>query len=344
MAQKILVTGGCGYIGSHTIVDLIENGYEVISVDSLINSDEEVLHGIFKITGVQVKNIRLDLSQDNAVQELIKQIAEVDGVIHFAALKSVGESVDYSLLYYNNNVKSLINILQYIDLNKIKAFVFSSSCTVYGNADVLPVHEELEFKKTNSPYGRTKQMCEEIIADFYYKVKSDSQAISLRYFNPAGAHTSYLIGESPINLALNLVPVITETAAGIRKEFVVHGTDYPTRDGSCIRDYIHVMDLAHAHSLALNQILSNNQTKNLEAYNLGIGEGVSVIEAIQAFESINQIKLNYKLGPRREGDLAAMYADNNKIVKDLNWSPQKNIEDIMKDAWAWEKIRRRKTF
>ncbi len=341
MAQKILITGGCGYIGSHTIVDLIENGYEVISVDSLINSDEVVLDGVFKITGVKVENLRLDLSQDNAVQELTKKVGAVDGIIHFAALKAVGESVDYSLLYYSNNVKSLINILQYVDLHNIKAFVFSSSCTVYGNSEVLPVNEDLEFKKTNSPYGRTKQMCEEIIADYYNKVNSNSQAISLRYFNPAGAHSSYLIGESPINHAMNLVPVITETAIGIRSEFYVHGTDYPTRDGSCVRDYIHVMDLAHAHSLALKHLLSKQQAYSLEAYNLGIGEGVSVIEAIKAFESVNQIKLNYKLGPRREGDLAAIYANNSKIVKDLNWSPKKNIDDIMKDAWAWEKMRRK---
>jgi UDP-glucose 4-epimerase len=341
MAQKILITGGCGYIGSHTIVDLIENGYEVFSVDSLINSDEVVLDGVFKITGVKVENLRLDLSQDNAVQELTKKVGVVDGIIHFAALKAVGESVDYSLLYYSNNVKSLINILQYVDLHNIKAFVFSSSCTVYGNSEVLPVNEDLEFKKTNSPYGRTKQMCEEIIADYYNKVNSNSQAISLRYFNPAGAHSSYLIGESPINHAMNLVPVITETAIGIRSEFYVHGTDYPTRDGSCVRDYIHVMDLAHAHSLALNHLLSKQQAYSLEAYNLGIGEGVSVIEAIKAFESVNQIKLNYKLGPRREGDLAAIYANNSKIVKDLNWYPKKNIDDIMKDAWAWEKMRRK---
>lgn len=338
---KILVTGGCGYIGSHTIVDLIQNGYEVISVDSLINSSEEVFIGIKSIVGKEVKNIRIDLSDDNSRRLLNSELGHVDGIIHFAALKAVGESVDHSLLYYENNLKSLLNILRYVDDRKIRAFVFSSSCTVYGETHELPVHEQIKFNQTNSPYGRTKQMAEHIIADYYVKASSSVKAISLRYFNPAGAHISYKIGESPISPALNLVPAITETAFGIREKILVHGNDYDTRDGTCIRDYIHVMDLAHAHTLAIDSILNNKQEKNLEVFNLGIGNGVSVLEAIKAFEKSNSIVLNYEIGPKREGDIPAMYADNNKIKKVLNWEPKFNINDIMKDAWEWELVRRK---
>ncbi|NOT38835.1 MAG: UDP-glucose 4-epimerase GalE [Saprospiraceae bacterium] len=338
---KILVTGGCGYIGSHTVVDLLQNGFEVISIDSLINGSESVLVGIHEITGREVVNIKCDLSTDHSIEILRQHASDVDGVIHFAALKSVGESVEKSLLYYKNNIKSLINILQLVEEMKIKAFVFSSSCTVYGETKILPVHENLDFMPTNSPYGRTKQMSEQIIADFYLKTSKESKAVSLRYFNPAGAHNSYKIGESPINPPLNLVPIITETAYGLREKISIHGNDYPTRDGTCIRDYIHVMDLANAHTLALKHMLTGQQTNQLEAYNLGIGEGVSVLEAIYAFEESTGIKLPYNIGPRREGDLAAMYADSTKVKTVLGWEPKYSISDIMRDAWEWEKVRRK---
>ncbi|MEO6191132.1 MAG: UDP-glucose 4-epimerase GalE, partial [Saprospiraceae bacterium] len=240
------------------------------------------------------------------------------------------------LFYYDNNLKSLLNILKLANLWKVKSFVFSSSCTVYGETSELPVHEDLPFLPTNSPYGRSKQMCEQIIFDHYTSPNSSGKAISLRYFNPAGAHSSHLIGESPINAPLNLVPVITETAIGKRNGFIIYGDDYPTRDGTCIRDYIHVMDLARAHTLALENILNNHQVQKIECYNLGIGEGVSVLEAIKAFESCTKIKLNYTIGPRRPGDLSAMYADNSKVKSKLKWSPTFNIQAIMNDAWIWE--------
>ncbi|MEP7195231.1 MAG: UDP-glucose 4-epimerase GalE [Saprospiraceae bacterium] len=337
---RILVTGGCGYIGSHTIVELIESGFEVICVDSLINSNEESLNGVHSITGVQVVNLKIDLTLDSSVELMLNQISNVDGIIHFAALKAVGESVDYALSYYDNNLKSLLNILKFKELLNIKAFVFSSSCTVYGETKVLPVKEELDFKPTSSPYGRSKQMCEQIIMDHFASKNCSGKAISLRYFNPAGAHPSLHLGESPINPALNLVPIITETAIGLRKGFSVFGNDYDTRDGTCIRDYIHVVDLAKAHTLALESILTNEQELNLEYYNLGIGEGVSVLEAINSFEQITNIQLNYNIIGRRPGDLAATFADNSKIRKNLRWEPRYNIDDIMRDAWAWEQKRR----
>lgn len=332
---KILVTGACGYIGSHTIVELLENGYDVVCLDSLINSTDEVLKGIYKITGKLLSNIKIDLAKDNAVDQLLTHCGEVDGIIHFAALKAVSESVEFPLWYYDNNIKSLLNILQFINKNHIKAFVFSSSCTVYGNTNQLPVHENLPFNETNSPYGRSKQMCEQIIKDFF-QTSENQQAISLRYFNPAGAHRSYHIGELPINPPMNLVPIITETAIGIRDKIIIHGNNYQTRDGTCIRDYIHVMDLARAHSLALKKILNNEFKSRLDCYNLGIGNGVSVLEAIEAFEKSTGIKLKYEIGPRRPGDIPAIYADNSKIKNELSWTPQYNIHDIMIDAWRWQ--------
>ncbi|MCC6816124.1 MAG: UDP-glucose 4-epimerase GalE [Saprospiraceae bacterium] len=338
--NKILVTGGCGYIGSHTLVDLIENGFDVDCVDSLINSEDKVLKNIEKITGKKIINTRLDLSKEDSLSILNKSYNNIDGVIHFAALKSVSESVKNPLLYYENNVKSFINILKFINDNKIKAFIFSSSCTVYGNTRELPVHEELPFQETGSTYGRTKQICEQILSDYYSDSNFPLKSISLRYFNPAGAHPTYLLGESPINPPLNLIPAITETAIGIRNKLLIHGDNYPTKDGTCVRDYIHVMDLAHAHCLALKHMLNDRQSNPLEVFNLGIGNGVSVKEAIYTFESVNNIKLNYEIGPRREGDLPAMYADNTKITKHLNWAPKYTIKEIMRDAWEWEKLRR----
>ncbi len=337
--KTVLVTGGAGYIGSHTIVELIQNGYKVISVDSLINSSEKVFDGIFKITGVRVSNIPLDLKQSNAAEILSGQLREIHAVIHFAALKSVAESVQQPLLYFENNLNSLIQILSFIQKKNIAHFIFSSSCTVFGETEILPLTEESPFKPTGSPYGRSKQMCEQIILDFYNGMQSALRAISLRYFNPAGAHPSHLIGESPINPAQSLVPVITETAIGRRAKMTVYGSDYPTRDGSCIRDYVHVVDLAVAHILALKKLESDTQFLPVDCYNLGIGKGVSVLEAIHAFEKLTDIALNYQLGDRREGDLAAVYADSQKANSQLNWQTKFSIDDIMRDAWAWEKIR-----
>jgi UDP-glucose 4-epimerase len=338
--KKILVTGGTGYIGSHTIVDLIQAGYQVVSVDNLMNSDESVLDAIEQITGARVQNFRMDLSDSDAAEFLKRELGTADGVIHFAALKSVGESVEKPLLYYQNNLNSLIQLLHWVEECRIPHFIFSSSCTVYGDTSVLPVLEDLPFQPTGSPYGRSKQMCEEIIRDFYRMNTSGRKAISLRYFNPAGAHESGLMGESPINPPQNLVPAITETAIGRRKELTVFGSDYPTRDGSCIRDYVHVMDLARAHTLALRRLESGAQTEAVDAINLGIGQGVTVMEAIRAFEESTGEKLAFQLGPRRPGDLAAVYADNRKAADLLDWHPRRDIHQIMHDAWAWEKARR----
>ena len=335
----ILVTGGCGYIGSHTIVELIQSGYEVVCIDSLINSDQESLRGVEAITGQAVKNINVDLAKDHAAATIIELGIHFDGIIHFAALKSVGESVAEPLKYYSNNIKSLIAALEIAGHYSTPAFVFSSSCTVYGQTDQLPVHEDLPFMTAGSAYGRSKQMCEQIMMDACNAPGATGKVISLRYFNPAGAHASHLLGESPINVALNLVPVITETAIGKRDSLTVYGNDYDTRDGTCIRDFVHIMDLARAHVLALDALLEGRQKNIFEAYNLGIGKGVTVLEAIHAFEKVSGVALNYSLGPRREGVLPAMYADNRKISEQLQWQPQFNIADIMRDAWAWEQVR-----
>lgn len=336
-SNKIIVTGGCGYIGSHTIVDLIGHGYDVVSVDSLINSNEEVLIGIEEITGKKVKNYRIDLSIQNAWETVADKEPYIMGIIHFAALKAVGESVERPLEYYENNLGSLIQVLEWINESNISNFIFSSSCTVYGNTNELPVKETTEFKPTNSPYGRTKQMGEEIIRDYFGK--SDKKAISLRYFNPAGAHESIKIGEAPFNPALNLVPVITETAIGKRESFTVFGTDYNTPDGTCIRDYIHVMDIANAHTLALQHLINRKQQASFDVFNLGMEKGLSVMEIIAAFDRVSNIKVNYKLGDRRPGDIAEIYADAHKAKELLHWLPIRNIDDIMRTAWDWEQKR-----
>ena len=335
---KILVTGGCGYIGSHTIVDLLEQGFEVVSVDNLSNSDTSALDGIEKITKVRVPNYAIDLVDEAATNHLFEEHPDIKGIIHFAALKAVGESVEQPLRYFKNNLNSLIHILEQMAKRNIGHLIFSSSCSVYGNAEKLPVTEQTPLKEAESPYARTKQMGEQIIQDFarrYPPLKS----ILLRYFNPAGAHVSGFIGESPKNKANNLVPVITETGIGKRKEVVVFGNDYQTRDGSCIRDYIHVMDLAHAHTRALFYSMSDDQVDNTEIFNLGIGEGVTVLEAIHAFESVTQQPFNYRIGPRRPGDVVAIYANNEKAEQKLKWTPQRNIQDIMATAWAWEQVK-----
>ncbi len=331
---KILVTGGAGYIGSHTIVDLIENGYEVVSIDNFVNSYSSALDGIEKITNVKVKNYAIDLCNLEEVRKVFSAESDITGVIHFAALKAVGESVEKPALYFRNNIVGLINLVECSLNSNIRHFIFSSSCTVYGNVEILPVTESSPLQEAESPYGRTKQISEQIIADSFKQSKID--AILLRYFNPAGAHESNIIGEHSLKQALNLVPVITETASGKRDKTVVFGDQYDTRDGSCIRDYIHVMDLADAHTKALQFLEASKQEHKVEVFNLGIGEGVSVLEAIKAFEKVSGLKLNYEIGPPRHGDVIAIYADYSKARKDLGWRPSKNIEDIMRTAWNWE--------
>lgn len=332
----ILVTGGCGYIGSHTLVDLIDNGFEVISVDNLVNSGREVLGRIREITGREVTNHEVDLSDDLAVRDLFARLPAIDGIIHFAALKNVGESVAQPLRYYHNNISSLIYILEAAVERDIRNFIFSSSCSVYGNAAELPVTEETPEKRAESPYAATKQMGERIIQDLSVQ-RPDMRFGLLRYFNPAGAHPSGKMGESPSNPAQSLAPVITETALGKRKEMVVFGDDYPTRDGSCVRDYIHIMDLAHAHTLGMRYLLEGRNTDPCEVFNLGIGEGVTVLEAIAAFERVSGVKLNYRIGPRRPGDVVAIYADYTRAAQKLGWKPRYSLDEIMESAWKWGK-------
>ena len=333
--KKILVTGGCGYIGTHTVVDLIENGFDVISIDNNSKSDPAILKGVEEITGRHIKNHPVDLCNFEATRNIFSQHKEIEGVIHFAAYKSVPESVNQPLLYYHNNIESLVNILKCINEFKIPNFVFSSSCSVYGNADDLPVTEETPLKNAESPYGKTKQMGEQIIKD--YAVIANTKNILLRYFNPVGAHESGLIGENPIGTPENLVPYITQTAIGKREQLTIFGGDYSTRDGSCIRDYIHVMDIAHAHTKALQYLIENRNNSNCEIFNLGTGNGVSVLEAVKAFEKVSGEKLNYTIGPRRPGDVEAIFANNEKAATQLNWKPKRGIEESMETAWKWEK-------
>jgi len=336
--KKILVTGGTGYIGSHTLVDLIQNGFDVISVDNLSNSTEDCLVGVEQITGKKVKNYPIDLANLDATRKIFQEHSDLAGVIHFAALKLVGESVEKPLKYFHNNLNSLLNIISCMQEFKVPNLIFSSSCSVYGNSKTLPVTESTPFQEAESPYARTKQMGEQICTDIA-QAEKDLNFVLLRYFNPAGAHESALIGESPSNQPSNLVPVITGTAIGKRAQMTVFGDDYDTRDGSNIRDYIHVMDLANAHTKALQLLIENRQASNLEIFNLGIGDGVSVLEAIAAFESISGQKLNYKIGPRRPGDVIAIYANNQKAAEGLGWKPTRDMDKIMESAWAWEQKR-----
>lgn len=336
---KILVTGGCGYIGSHTIVDLLNNGFEVVSADNLCNSDDEVLDGIEAITGRRVQNYAIDLCDLAATRQIFIAHPGMAGIIHFAALKMVGESVQQPLRYFHNNLNSLLNVLACMQEFGVPNLIFSSSCSVYGNAAELPVTEDTPWQEAESPYGRSKQMGEQIIRDVL-PASPGLQSMLLRYFNPAGAHESALIGEAPTNAASNLVPVITETAIGLRPEMTVFGADYPTRDGSCLRDYIHVMDLAEAHTKALQYLLEKRNASPCEVFNLGIGEGVTVLEAIRAFEKVSGAALPYRLGPARPGDVVAVYADKTRAAELLGWNPSRNIEDIMRSAWAWEQRRR----
>jgi UDP-glucose 4-epimerase len=331
---KILVTGGCGYIGSHTIVDLLENGFEVISLDDFSRSTHIALEGIEKITGKKVKNYAVDLKNFDDTQAVFQEHTDIDGIIHFAAYKAVGESVQEPLRYYENNMFGLINLLKCVQEFGVPHFVFSSSCTVYGNPDAIPVTETTPTKKAESPYGATKQMGEEILRDFTKATATNT--ILLRYFNPVGAHPSGYIGELPVGKPQNLVPAITQTAIGKLPKMWVHGTDYDTRDGSCVRDYIHVADIAHAHTLAIQYLLAEKNETACDVFNLGTGDGVSVLEAIHTFEKVSGVKLNYETGPRRSGDVVAIYANNDAAVKKLGWKIQYGITEMMDTAWKWE--------
>ncbi len=332
---KILVTGGCGYIGSHTIVDLLANGFDVISIDNFSRSSNYALAAIEKITGKRIKNYEVDLKNFDDTLAVFQENPDIAGIIHFAAYKAVGESVQEPLFYYENNIGSLVNILKCVQEFDIPHFVFSSSCTVYGNPDTSPVTENSEVKKAESPYGATKQMGEEILQNI--AAAGGANVILLRYFNPVGAHPSALIGELPIGRPQNLVPAITQTAIGKLPTMIVYGNDYPTRDGSCIRDYIHVCDIASAHTLALQYLLADKNAEACEVFNLGTGNGISVLEAIQTFEAVSGTALNYEIGPRRAGDIVAIYANNEKAISKLGWKINYTIEDMMRTAWAWEK-------
>lgn len=332
--KKILVTGGCGYIGSHTVVDLIESGFDVISVDNNSRSSARILEGVEKITGKKVKNYKVDLCNFDDIFAIFQENEDIAGIIHFAAFKAVGESVEQPLLYFENNLVSLINLLKCVQEFHIPYFVFSSSCTVYGNPDTIPVTEKTPPKPAESPYGYTKQMGEQIINEF--SKSTDIQCILLRYFNPVGAHPSAQIGELPLGKPANLVPAITQTAIGKLPQMKVWGDDYPTRDGSCVRDYIHVSDIARAHTLALEYMMAGKSSKKCEVFNLGSGNGVTVLEAIKAFEKVSGVKLNYVIGPRRPGDVIAIYANNEFAVSQLGWQVKYNLDDMMATAWKWE--------
>lgn len=332
--KKILVTGGCGYIGGHTIIDLIDNGFEVISVDDLSRGSLRMMTGIEMVTARPVKNYKVDLCNLEDTEAVFAENPDIEGIIHFAAYKSVPESVAEPIKYFRNNINSLINILQCAGENNVNHFVFSSSCSVYGNPEKLPVNETAPLKEPESPYARTKQMGEAICRDFAFNMPDFNVAL-LRYFNPVGAHPSALIGELQ-EKPENLVPVITQTAIGKRSEMLVYGSDYPTRDGSCVRDYIHVMDIANAHTKALQYMMEGNNTDNCEVINLGSGNGVTVLELIHAFERVSGEKLNYKVGPRRPGDVVAVYADNCKAKAVLDWDIKYSLDDMMDTAWRWE--------
>lgn len=332
--KKILVTGGTGYIGSHTIVDLIQNGYDVVNIDNHSRSTPRIMEGVEKIVEKKVKNYNVDLCNYDDTFAVFQENTDIAGIIHFAAYKAVGESVEKPLMYFENNLISLINLLKCVQDFKVPHFVFSSSCTVYGNPDRIPVTEETLPKPAESPYGYTKQMGEQIVSE---TIKSlTTTAILLRYFNPVGAHPSGLIGEMPVGPPQNLVPAITQTAIGKLPQMTVHGNDYKTRDGSCIRDFIHVCDLAHAHTLALNYLIEERNYSSCEVFNLGSGNGFTVLEAILAFEKVSGTKLNYKIGPRRTGDVIAIYANNDKANTFLGWKPRFSLEDMMQTAWQWE--------
>jgi len=325
--MKVIVTGGAGYIGSHTIVELLAAGFHPIIVDNLCNSSVKNLEGIQAITGVNVKWYNVDCSIEEELNEVFENEQEINGAIHFAAYKSVEESTRFPEKYYKNNIGSLEVLLKLMKQSKIDNLIFSSSCTVYGTPDILPVTEDAPFKKAESPYGETKQQCENILHT------SDIKSISLRYFNPIGSHSSGLIGDCSADKPANLVPIICEVAKGVREKLIVNGNDYNTIDGSCVRDYIHVVDLARAHVAALHYLLQNQKK---DVINIGTGKGLSVIQAIQYFEQANNKRINFSIGPRRDGDVEEIYSDNTKVERLLNWQAEVPVKKAMKDAWNWE--------
>ncbi|RTE55067.1 UDP-glucose 4-epimerase GalE [Arenibacter aquaticus] len=338
--MKILVTGGLGFIGSHTTVELQNKGFEVVIIDDLSNSSEKVLDGIVAITGKRPVFEKLDLKERSKVEDFFKRHQDIAGVIHFAASKAVGESVEKPLLYYENNIGTLVYLLKELSQKSRASFIFSSSCTVYGQADKMPITETAPVKVAESPYGNTKQMGEEIIRDTC-NVTPGINAIALRYFNPMGAHPSAEIGELPIGVPQNLVPFITQTGIGIREQLSVFGGDYPTQDGTCIRDYIHVVDLAKAHVVALERLLGSKNQENYEVFNVGTGKGSSVLEVIKSFEKVSGEKLNYKIVDRRPGDITSAFADTTKANEVLGWKAESTLDEAMKSAWLWEqKIRK----
>ncbi|ATA92100.1 UDP-glucose 4-epimerase GalE [Capnocytophaga canimorsus] len=334
--KKIVVTGGLGFIGSHTVVELQNSGFEVVIIDNLSNSSEDVLPRIVNITGKKPIFEKFDLRDKQSVVDFFQRHHDIAGMIHFAASKAVGESVEKPLLYYENNLTTLVYLLQELSKKEKAHFIFSSSCTVYGQADELPITENAPVKKAESPYGNTKQIGEEIIADTC-KVTPHLQAISLRYFNPIGAHPSAEIGELPIGVPQNLVPFITQTGIGLREKLSVFGDDYPTPDGTCIRDYIHVVDLAKAHVVALQRLLEGKNTENYEVFNVGTGTGSSVLEVINSFERVSGEKLNYQIVGRRAGDITAAYANTDKANNVLGWKSKSTLDEAMASAWKWEK-------
>jgi UDP-glucose 4-epimerase len=332
---KILVTGGTGYIGSHTVVELQKVGFDVVIVDNLSNSNIDVLAGIEKITGIRPAFENIDCVDYVSMDRMFEKHKDIEAIIHFAASKAVGESVEKPLLYYRNNLVSLINLLQLMPIHKVKNFVFSSSCTVYGQPDILPVTESAPIKAALSPYGNTKQVGEEIIRDTIY-ANSCYQSIILRYFNPIGAHASAEIGELPNGVPNNLLPFVTQTAIGQRKQLQVYGDDYNTPDGSCIRDYIHVVDLAKAHVIAVQRMLNKQTKSSVETFNLGTGRGLSVLEIIQTFEKVNGVKIPYKIVARREGDIEKVWADPSYANNELGWTATETLEETLRSSWVWE--------
>ena len=333
--SKILITGGCGYIGSHTVVDLLENDFDIVIIDNNVRSKPETPTLISKITGRKIKNHAVDLCDKEATRKVFEEEGNIEGIIHFAALKSVPESVEKPLWYYRNNLESVLNLL---DLSKefgIKDFVFSSSCSVYGNTTELPVTENTPMGIAESPYARTKQIGEDIIRDF--SKSSDIRFVLLRYFNPVGAHESGELGEDSTSTVTAIVPRITGTALGKYKELQVFGNDYDTRDGTCVRDYIHVMDIANAHTKALQYLMQGRNEDKCEVFNLGSGNGVTVLEAIESFERVTGVKLNWKFSPRRAGDVVSIYANNNKAVTKLGWHIKRDLDTMLRTAWVWDK-------
>ncbi len=337
MKETILVTGGTGFIGSHTTVELIQNGYDVVIVDNLSNSNASVVDGIEKITGVRPEFEKVDCCDYAAMENVFEKHKGISGIIHFAASKAVGESVQKPLLYYRNNINSLINLLELMPKHGVKGIIFSSSCTVYGqpSAENLPVTEEAPMQKALSPYGNTKQVNEEIIQDYIHS-GAPIKSIILRYFNPIGSHPSALIGELPNGVPMNLIPFVTQTAIGIRKELKIFGNDYNTPDGTCIRDYIDIMDLAKAHVKAMERILNENGTDPVEVFNIGTGNGLSTLQIVEGFEKATGVKLNWHYAPRREGDIEKVWANPHKANTVLGWKASVDIEDTLRSAWTWQ--------